>query len=288
MMKAGFWHYVRAAFSYRPMGMFVAPNWVALGAFGLLGGWLDPGYWLLGAGVELGYLYLMSTNPRFQRAIDSQSTFVNQGEWEKKLSTLLGNLELNDRERYHALAQRCQGIIQQQTQGPDSNPALDAQGDSLARLLWVYLRLLFTRQSIHRVLKESAPAGRGEKLEDRVEALQRQLADKSIGDELRRSLAGQIEILQQRMAKQREAREKLAFLDAELVRIQEQVELIREQAVLSTDPQSVSQRIDQITTTLGGTTQWIQEQQQIYGRTEDLLTDAPPITMRSMVRERAS
>ena len=54
-----------------------------------------------------------------------------------------------------------------------------------------------------------------------------------------------------------EARDKLAFLDAELTRIQEQVELIREQAVLTADPETVSQRIDQISATLGGTTEWI-------------------------------
>jgi len=57
------------------------------------------------------------------------------------------------------------------------------------------------------------------------------------------------------------------------------VELIREQAVLATNPETVSQRIDQITTTLGGTTQWIQDQQKIYGAVEDLLMEPPPITM---------
>jgi septal ring factor EnvC (AmiA/AmiB activator) len=80
------------------------------------------------------------------------------------------------------------------------------------------------------------------------------------------------------VAKRREARDKLAFLESELTRIEEQVELIREQAVLAADPETVSQRIDQITTTLGGTTQWIQEQQKIYGAVEDLLIEPPPMT----------
>ena len=96
---------------------------------------------------------------------------------------------------------------------------------------------------------------------------------------LRKSLTAQLEILQQRQEKKREAVEKLAFLDAELTRIQEQVELLREQSVLSTDPEIVSQRIDQITTTLGGTNQWIRDQQKIYGAMEDLLSDPPPLVV---------
>ena len=49
----GLFDYVRAAFNARPFGMFVAPNWVGVAAFGLLG-FLNPGFWLLGAGLELG------------------------------------------------------------------------------------------------------------------------------------------------------------------------------------------------------------------------------------------
>ena len=53
--KPGFVDYVSAAFNARPFGMFVAPNWVGLAAVGLLGV-VNPGFWVLGAGLELGYL----------------------------------------------------------------------------------------------------------------------------------------------------------------------------------------------------------------------------------------
>ena len=43
--KPGFFDYVTAAFNARPLGMFVAPNWIGLGAFGLLG-LLNPGFWV--------------------------------------------------------------------------------------------------------------------------------------------------------------------------------------------------------------------------------------------------
>ena len=38
-----------------PRILVVAPNWIGLGAFALLGA-INPGFWVLGAGLELGYL----------------------------------------------------------------------------------------------------------------------------------------------------------------------------------------------------------------------------------------
>ena len=64
-----------------------------------------------------------------------------------------------------------------------------------------------------------------------------------------------------------------------------EVELIREQAALSTDPETLSQRIDNIAATLGGTSQWIRDQQQVYGAMEDLLSDAPPVATGARARE---
>ncbi len=55
--------------------------------------------------------------------------------------------------------------------------------------------------------------------------------------------------------------------------------------MVAADAQTVSQRIDQISATLGGTTQWIREQQQILGEVEDLLIEPPSILMPSAVEE---
>ncbi len=81
------------------------------------------------------------------------------------------------------------------------------------------------------------------------------------------------------MEKRRETRDKLAFLDAELVRIEEQVELLREQAVMSTTPTAVSERIDHIAATLGDTQQWVRDQQRILGSVDELLNDPPPMVV---------
>ena len=284
-MKPRFRDYVRAAFSARPIGMFVPPNWVGLAAFGMLG-FLNPGFWIMGFGVELAYLAVLANNERFQRTVAASQQWATKKQWQNRIEELVRQLGDESRQRYRALEARCRSILDQQQRIAVLPSGLEAQGEGLSRLLWLYLRLLLTRQAIDRVLLESVGAGEDrERLEERILRLERQLGEKNLGEELRRSLAGQIDILKQRLQKRSEARDKLEFLEAELIRLQEQVELIREQAILSTDPQMVSTRIDQITATLDGTSQWIREQQQIYGATEDLLAEPPPVSMKVAVKQ---
>ena len=280
-MKPTFWDYVRSAFNARPMGMFVPPNWIGLGVFGFLG-LLNPGFWIIGLGLELAYLGRLATDSRFQRLVEGERLLGERRRWQERLADLIRELPAEDQQRYRALERRCGNILEQQLRGATLAPALEEQGEGLGKLVWIYLRLLLARESIKKITQESSGSQEdAARMEERIEKLQLQLKQPAISEDLRKSLSAQCEILQQRVEKKREAVEKLAFLDAELTRIQEQVELLREQAVLSTDPEAVSQRIDQITTTLGGTSQWIRDQQKIYGAMEDLLNEPPPLVVSS-------
>ena len=124
-------------------------------------------------------------------------------------------------------------------------------------------------------------------LERRATELEARLADKDLGEDLRKSLVGQLEIVKQRQDKRREAREKLAFLDAELTRLSEQVELLREQAMLAQDPRTVSERVDAITSSLSGTSDWIVNQQRLFGQIEDTVGQPPPLLAAGPAKERA-
>jgi hypothetical protein len=295
-MRPSLWDYVREAFNARPIGMFLPPNWAMLGAFGLAGVLHDPGWWVLGAGAELGYLLLLSTNARFQRFVGGKMSAGVTNDAERRLAALHGTLPDAEKRRYQALAQRCQSVLEQQFQHDTNAPGYGSQSESLAKLTWMYLRLLVTRQAIQRIMREGsirAPGdpppvpgtGDSKRLEQRLAELKRKLADPSIGDDLRRSLQGQAELLEQRVARRGEADKKLAFLDAELTRIEEQVELIREQAVLSTDPDRLSERIDEISATLGTTGDWIADQQKTIGALDDLIADPPPLASQTRARE---
>jgi len=280
--KPGLTDYVGAAFNARPFGMFVAPNWIGLAAFGLLG-MTDPGFWVLGAGLELGYLLALATNARFQRVVSSRPVSAARDEWNARIERLQTRLAASDRARYAGLAERCRSIIDLQTHGGAEVPhGIEAQADSLGRLSWTFLRLLVARRTIQTVLGDGET---GTTLTTRLHKLERDASDESMATDLRRSLAGQVDILRQRVEQHQEAQRKSAYIDAELTRIEEQVELIREQAALSTDPDVLSRRIDEIAATLGGTGQWIRDQQQVYGAMDDLLSEPPPLSTDARAKE---
>jgi hypothetical protein len=282
-MKPSFWTYLGAAFNARPFGMFVAPNWVGLAAFGLLG-LANPGFWLIGAGVELTYLFGLATNQRFQRAVSAWQNSGTDLEWKQRQDALISRLSDTDQARYVAFAARCRTILDLFQQHDPSGSSVETQGENLGRLTWVYLKLLLARRAMSRVLKEPT-LGETQELESRLAQLRNQLGDQTLTDELRRSLSSQAEILEQRVTQRREGREKLDFLEAEITRIQEQVELLREQAALSADADGLSARLDEITGSLGGASQWITDQQKLYGSLDDLLQEPPPASARGMIKE---
>ena len=80
--------------------------------------------------------------------------------------------------------------------------------------------------------------------------------------------------------REREAEQRQAKLE----RIQEQVELIRDGLAISSDPMTLSRRIDTIGDTLGSTTQWIKQQQELFGPTEEFLSDPGPVLTRAGLR----
>lgn len=278
-MKPRFRDLLRAAFSARPLGMVVPPNWVALAGFGLLG-LLSPGFLVIGAGLEIGYLAALVTNPRFQRFTAGLQLAASHGAWDGKLEPLLKSLDDADRKRYEALDARCRGILATRNgAGVPTDDVTHAQ--ALARLTWVYLRLLATHRNVDRALRAPGEDGRpttDAALTQRLADLRKRLEQPSLDDDLRRSLGSQADIVEQRLAQRKAARETQDYVEADLDRIEEQVDLLREQSALQTDPEALSRRLDEIVGGLGGTTQFIAEQQKVYGAVEDLLTEPPPLT----------
>ena len=286
-MKPGFWDYIKAAFFAKPLGMFISPNLAALAGFGLLGYRFDPGFWLLGAGLELAYLVMLSSNNRFRRVIDAQFQEKRHGSQKQKNGQLLARLNLDNRNRYQFLEGRCREILDLQANSPDPVVGLETQGEALAKLLWIYLRLLAGREALDQMIRENDSLEKVSKsVDERAHDLELKLKENDLSDDLRRSLTAQLDVLRQRSISRKEGRSKLAYLDSELTRIQEQVALLREQAVLPAGQQGLSERIDGVTASLGGTTQWINEQRSIYGKMEDLVAEPPPLTPTAQVEAR--
>ena len=239
---------------------------------------------MLGAGLELGYLLALATNERFQRLVAAGPLVEATADWNKRIQALVGRLDADDRRIYDLLVAALPLDHRSAAHGAsaESGRPRDAGRQPRAPLVDV-------PAAAGRAAHDPAGDRRGRRRRRAAQAASRRSSassdDAALTDELRRSLAGQLEILKQRLLQRTDAERKLAYIDAELERIQQQVELIREQAALSTDPELLSQRIDEITATLGTTGQWIRDQQKVYGAMEDLLTEPPPLAPDARARE---
>ncbi len=283
--RPSFWKCLAAAFSARPFGMFVPPNWIALSAIGLLG-LRNPGFWLIGVGLELAYLFSLATNKKFQDWVARRGSAGSDKAFQEKQDALIARLSDTDQARYVAFVSRCRTILDQFSQLDSSGAAAQVQAEGLGKLTWVYLRLLLARRAMLRVLKDPSTS-ETEELQVRLDRVKARLDEKTMDEDLRKSLGSQAEILAQRVNQRSEGRDKLEFLEAEILRIQEQVELLREQSALGADADGLSRRLDEITGSLGGATEWIADQQKVYGQLDDLLDEPPPLTPRTRQKERA-
>jgi hypothetical protein len=273
-MKPGFLSYVGAAFNARPLGMPIPPNWLGLVAVGLLG-MVNPGFWLIGAGLELGYLLTVSSSARFRATVDGKFLQEASGSWESKRAALIERLPTAERKRQEALEARCRAVL---AQGQDGDRvALDGQqAESLAQLAWVHLRLLLSRARLDQVVAEAeAPA----ELAKRIRDLQKRITDPETSEGLKSSFTSQLEILTSRQASHTSVRDQLSLIDAELERLRQQVELVREQMALSADASGASRTIDALGATLGETTRWLSDQRQVLGEVEDLTAAPPPAAL---------
>ncbi len=253
----GFWEYISEAFHLRyPVpGLGALPyNKMGVAASAVLG-LLNPGFWFLGAGLELGYLWMLSTDPRFQKYIQSRRMNLIEQDKSVRINEMIRSLDKSSVTRLEALNRNLAKI--NELMDINSEGAMqfvrETQQKTLSQLPVMFVKLLFTQRLISESL-EHTDAG---KLKREIRDLEKQLAAGDIGEALMKSLRGNIEIKQKRLENIGRAEENNQLVEMELNRIENQVQLIREEIALNRTPEAISAGIDRINSTLGETEAWV-------------------------------
>jgi hypothetical protein len=267
----GFWDYVKAAFMRRARlpGLGHMPlNLTGIAAIALLGLW-NPGFWLLGAAIEVAYLVLKASSPRFQKLLQGEALLRQQRGGTQKIQTAAQSLTPPSLERYRRLLEQCRIILG--IQGPvDPSGALgDLRGGSLNQLLWLFLRLLTSRELMQATLGQV----NRQALEADVARLRERLAQAGNDTPLARSLKATLDIQSKRLENLAKARTNLEVVESELDRIEQQVRLIREEAAVSGGPEFISAKLDAVSATLSETSQWMDQHAEFFS---SLAVDEPP------------
>lgn len=260
--------YIAAAFNARPLGMPLAPNWFGLAAFGLLGALVNPGFWLIGAGLEALYLWVLSQNPRFRATVDANTG--GMPDWNARYQSLLDPLDAGARDLQASIEQQAADIARLLTRVG----ANESQIGDVRQMAWLHLKLLAARASLVQVLQLAGKEKRSMDEQERriAERLDRGDAD----EELRRSLEQQVTVIQSRRSTHADAERRQELVDAELDRLRQQISLVREQALLATDEHSVANSLDALSASLNEANRWLKDQRELFAGLEDLTDEVPP------------
>jgi hypothetical protein len=257
-----YWDYVKAAF-WRPVRSRVLGamplTHMLLAAFGLAG-FFNPGFWLLGLAAVVAYVGGRSASERFQKLIEGERLLARQAERaqgaDDRMQRAYARLEPASQRRYGALVEQCREILGLAAPVGEVGPVTDLRAGNLNQLLWLFLRLLTSRELVTDTL---ARVDRRQ-LEQGIESLRGRVAAAGEPDgPLARSLKATLEIQEKRLANLETATKNLAVVDAELERIEQQVRLVREESAVSGGPEVLSARLDAVSATLSETSRWMDQ-----------------------------
>ncbi len=270
-----------AAFNARPLGMPVPPNWFGLAAVGLLGAFVNPGLWLVGAGLELAYLKLLAGNARFRKTVDAGDGSAPPpiDPAEARYDEFVAQLGYPEKRRHQDIERRAGEILATLKR----TPLLEGHSDSVEQLVWLHLRLLVAQVSIGRVI-ETAARERAQ-LAEQEKQIAARIAKPDIGAELKRSLEQQQQVIDQRQQAHEDAAKRLEQVEAELVRIDHQIALIREQALLAADDGAVGASLNALTTSFNDTHRWLDSQRDLLGVFEPSTPQRLPERVRQSARK---
>ncbi len=269
--------YLWRAFNARPFGAPIPPFWFVGAAFGLLGFFLDPAFYLIGAGVTAACVGFVAGNARFRNAIDAG----DQAPAPDQHALLLERLDDSSKARQVKLEEQCrqlQRVLETANAGSEH-----IQG--VWQLAQLHLRLLVARFAADSVVS-NAEGEDGKHLSGQIAELDRRLAQPNLDDDLRDALEDQSKVLKERLALQTEAGRRLQVLDAELERIREQIALIREQALLTSDASGIARSVDALSTFLNESSRWLHEQQEIFGELDAITPDPLGLAPESGAQQR--
>jgi hypothetical protein len=278
---------------------FKSPHHAALGLLTLGLGFLSAQWLGLIAGVTLyalGWIYLPDL-PWFRRWVARRCNAAKQTEEAAKVAeflqrrqVLVDSLSPERRARYTRLTQVCRDI---ETASADSalaaeDSATDPRLRKLDELMWTFLRLQGIEQSQEKFVecerREDVPAilKDAEDETTRLNAEITALKAKGNGPALeskQRYLSSRlerVEVLRKRQQRIEQAEENLALVRAEQDRLEQQIKLLRADAVATKNAETLTARIDATVQHLDQTNKWLSEMDEF----KDLVGDMPNTDLR--------
>lgn len=215
------------------------------GAMGLCVGlaliFREPGWLLLGSGLELGYLYLLATNPRYHRHIDSLLAAEKElriDELRKHLWPLVGE---QLRPRYEELARLADRLDGEDIRTlSQRDPFFIENKRKVNVLLATYLKLAVAVTRYGTYLASVEP----DEIKKNIGRLEEELEGSN--ERVKKVKLKNIEILRKRLNKVTKAETNKSYLAAQMETIEDSMSLVVDQAITMSDPKGMGVQIDNL------------------------------------------
>jgi hypothetical protein len=207
---------------------------------------------------EVAYLGLLGTHPKFQKhiaALEAQEERrKGTASAEQNAQRLLRALPPRLVKRFENLRSQCLELRQiarglKEPQAEEASlPLEDLQLAGLDRLLWIYLRLLYTEYMLERFFQKASEA---QILQD-IQALEKRLQRAAEGtdglqrEKLQKSLEDNLATCRGRLANFKKARDNSDLVQVEIERLENKIRSLSELAINREEPGFISGQVDQV------------------------------------------
>jgi hypothetical protein len=286
----GFFKYIKSAF-------LVPWNLLAFGG-GLAAALLsfDPNLGSVIASLalagEVAYLGFLGTHPKFQQYVNAQEAKGSRtASAEDALQRIMTALPPNAVQRFESLRSRCLELrqlalnLRDPTRAHEPLPLEQLHLEGLDRLLWIYLRLLFTQHCLDHFLHKTSDQEIRKSIKD-VEARLQALPtdDDPQRQRIRKSLEDNLETSKLRLQNYDKARDHSELVKLEIERLENKIRSLSELAVNRQEPDFISDQVDQVATSMVQTERTMNELEFATGLAVD--EQVPRLVQRQTVQTR--
>jgi hypothetical protein len=232
---------------------------------------------------EVFYLASMVANDRFRAAVDAQDAksrrSADAAGAREAYERIRKNLPPPLLRRFDQLRDHCLKLVELagSMRGPDRAAPDSSALESLDRLLWGYLRMIWGASTLSDFLDHTdadSIRGRISELEQRLKRLS---PDDAGSAAMRAALEDHLKTSRERLANLDEAKRKLDLVAAEIERLEAKIAALAESSVAKRDVTDIAQRVDEVAEGMRKTDETMR-QLQLPPELEDL--EEPPQLLR--------
>jgi predicted metal-dependent hydrolase len=275
--------YIKTAFLNRWNVLVLSAGTV----FAFLTGHPDVALPLVLAG-EVAYLGLLGAHPKFRAYVDAQRAKSTREETsaasERMLQRIMATLPRSSLDRYEALRNQCAEMryIAKELHQPGGAADMPLEGLHVAgldRLLWIYLRLLYTQFALSRFLEKT----KEEDIQREIRRSEQRLAALPVeakNERARATLQDNLQTSRARLENLQKARDNHQLVQLEIERLENKIRSLSEMAVNRQEPEAISGQVDAVASSMEATERTMSELRFATGLEE---TDETPSLVRPRV-----